>query len=99
MNGWPIQIYMTLVTIYSLFGDDIRMLCFNVDADIVFNILTIISLVSFTIEIILACFAKDEYWLGFYFWLDIISTVSLFTDIGWVFDAMLGTSSGGATNA
>lgn len=91
---------MTIITIYSLFGDDVRSLAFTRPADEIFNILTIIALIAFTVEIVLACLAKDEYWLGFYFWLDFVSTISLITDIGWVMDEMLGTSdSGGATNA
>jgi hypothetical protein len=41
---------------------------------------------------------RDDYWLGFYFWLDIISTVSLIFDIGWIMDLIVGvgqTSSNG----
>jgi hypothetical protein len=91
---------MTIITIYSLFGDDVRSAAFNRNADDTFNVLTIIAMIAFSIEIVFACFAKDDYWLGFYFWLDLISTVSLITDISWVMDLILGTSdSGGATNA
>jgi hypothetical protein len=92
MNGWLFQVIMTITTIYSLFGDDIRTLAFNINADNVFNVLTSIALALFAIEIILASFAKDEYFLGFYFWLDLISTVSLITDIGWIMDAIMGVS-------
>ena len=54
----------------------------------------------FTIEIILASISKEDYFGGFYFWLDLISTVSLITDIGWIMNAMLGVSSnGGGGNA
>jgi len=77
---------MTIVTLYALFGDDFRMLFFSSAADNTFNILTTISLVSFSIELILSCIAKDEYFLGFYFWLDLVSTASLIMDIGWVMD-------------
>ncbi len=92
---------MTIITVYSLFGDDVRQLCFTADADPVFYILTCISFIAFALEIVLACLCKDDYWLGFYFWLDLISTVSLITDIGWAMDAMMGvqSSGGGATNA
>jgi hypothetical protein len=38
---------------------------------------------------------REDYWLGFYFWLDIISTLSLLTDIGWVMNAIVDISSGG----
>lgn len=91
---------MTITTIYSLFGDDIRTLAFDRNADATFYILTSVSFVLFSIEIALACIAKEDYWLGFYFWLDLISTLSLLTDIGWVMDAMMGVEEGGsATDA
>ena len=47
----------------------------------------------FAIEIIIASLVKDDYFMSFYFWLDLISTVSLIFDIGWFWDAILGTGS------
>lgn len=91
---------MTIITIYSLFGDDVRQLAFDANADPTFYVLTIIAFFSFSLEIFLACLAKDDYWLGFYFWLDLVSTISLFTDVGWIMNAIMGVnSSGSATNA
>lgn len=91
---------MTIVTIYSLFGSDVNSLAFTVTADPTFWILSSISLALFSIEIILACISKEDYFFGFYFWLDLISTISLITDIGWIMNSMLGvSSSGGAGNA
>ena len=84
---------MTIITIYSLFGSDVNALAFNVNADSTFWILSSISLGMFTIEIILASISKEDYFLSFYFWLDLVSTVSLITDIGWIMNSMLGVSS------
>ena len=39
-------------------------------------------LIFFTLEVILASIAKKDYFVGFYFWLDIIATLSLIPDIG-----------------
>ena len=89
---------MTAITIYSLFGDDIRMLGFTKDADYTFYSLTSLSFGMFTIELIMACFCKDDYFMGFYFWLDLVSTLSLVTDIGWIMDYAYGTG-GSAGNA
>jgi hypothetical protein len=47
----------------------------------------------FTLEIILASVAKEEYFLTFFFWLDVVSTLSMLTDIGWVWDIMVGENS------
>jgi hypothetical protein len=91
---------MTILTVYTLFGDDVRVLAFDKTADVTFWILTSVSFGAFALEIILASISKDEYFLGFYFWLDLISTISLITDIGWIMNAMMGTSgTGGASNA
>ena len=89
---------MTVVTIYALFGDDVRQLAFHKSADTVFYGLTIAAMSLFMLEILLASIAKENYFLGFYFWLDLIATVSLIFDIGWFWDAILGTG-GSAGNA
>lgn len=53
------------------------------------------------LEIVLASFAKEGYFLSFYFWLDLIATLSLVFDIDWFWAAILGTggSAGNATAA
>jgi len=58
-----------------------------------------VALALFGIEIIIASFAKDDYFNGFYFWLDVISTVSLITDIGWIMQGLMGNSGGSVSNA
>ena len=92
-------IWMVVLTLFALFGDDIRACAFGVSADVTFYCLTIICLFFFTFELTLSSICKPDYFLGFYFWLDLISTVSLITDIGWVWDAMVGTSSSSSSAA
>lgn len=50
-------------------------------ADIVFDVITIIILIVFSIEIFLSTISKPGYVLSFFFWLDVISTISLLIDI------------------
>jgi hypothetical protein len=90
---------MTIVTIYALFGDDLRTVACPKSADEVFYSLTCAALFFFTIEIIMASIAQKDYFLGFYFWLDTVSTLSLLTDIGWLMDSVLGGGSVSAANA
>jgi class 3 adenylate cyclase len=78
------QIFMGIVTVYALFADDIRMLAFTKAEDEIFYTLTTVSMGLFLVEIVLCCFAKDGYFNGFFFWLDVISTLSLVGDIGWI---------------
>ena len=98
LGGWIFQGLMTIITIYSLFGDDVRQIAFKAQTDWIFYVLSSISLAAFSIEIILQSLLREDYWLGFYFWLDIISTVSLLTDIGWVMNAIVDISSGGSSD-
>lgn len=81
---------MTILTMYALFGDDIRLAYFEKDADDAFYFITLISFVMFSVEIIASSFSKDNYVFNFYFWLDFISTISLLADIGWLMDMILG---------
>lgn len=90
---------MTIITIYALFGDDVRAVACPKSADEVFYSLTCVSLFFFTVEIIMASIAQKGYFLGFYFWLDTVSTISLLTDIGWLMDSILGGGSVSAANA
>jgi hypothetical protein len=87
------SIFMTLITVYSLFFDDIRVLGVSKDADNVFYVITLICMACFLVEIVLASIAKDDYFLTFFFWLDLISTLSMVTDVGWIMQG--GKSSGG----
>ncbi len=94
LESWPIQIYMIIITIYSLFFDDIRILYVPKEGDDVFYSLHTLCFVSFSVEIFLAFLANREYWCGFFFWLDMVSTVSLLTDIGWIMNDLISNSSG-----
>ena len=83
---------MTIITIYALFGDDIRMLFFTREADYVFFDLTYLAFASFMVELLLSCVAKEDYLWGFYFWLDLLSTLSLIMDFEPVMEALQGNT-------
>lgn len=75
--------FMTIVTLWALFGDDIRILTAPKEADEAFWIVNIIAMCLFGIELILQSFAIPGYFFGFFFWLDLVATVSLIFDIGY----------------
>ena len=79
---------MTTITLYALFFDDIRILCLPIYADSIVYSFTTFVLVCFSVEIILHSFADRNYINSFFFWLDVISTLSLIFDIGWILQAM-----------
>ncbi|CAK86482.1 unnamed protein product (macronuclear) [Paramecium tetraurelia] len=90
IDGWGFSLLMALVTIYALFGDDIRILSVNKDGDDIFFILTSVCIACFTIEIVLTCIVNPAYLFNFYFWLDLISTATMILDIGWLTDHWYG---------
>lgn len=50
----------------------------------------------FLLELFLTSLSKDDYFLSFFFWLDLISTLSILLDIGWISNAIYG--SGGTSS-
>lgn len=54
-------------------------------------------LILFIAEIILSAISKQDYFLTFFFWLDVVSTISMIPDIGFIWNAMIGE--GGARSA
>lgn len=75
------QLYLLILTFYALFADDYRIITSPKNLDIVYDVITLISIVSFTTEIVISVFAKVGYFLSYFFFLDIISTFSLVLDI------------------
>jgi len=73
----------TFLTVYALVGDDFRVMLTSKPADIYFNIITIMCIFVFSLEIGLSCLGKDDYILGFFFFLDCVSTATLFLDLSW----------------
>lgn len=87
------SILMSLITVYALFGDDIRNLSTRPSADPVFYSFTTIAMFFFILELLLSSFAKVDYLWSFYFWLDLVGTLSLIPDIGWLYALMVGGTS------
>lgn len=56
-------------------------------------------MIFFAIEIVVASIAKPDYFFGFYFWLDFVATVSLITDIGWIWNVIIGAEDFSTGNA
>lgn len=85
-----VQAFIFLVTIYALLGDDLRVIYASKEEDYIFTQLTTFSLFVFLLEIIIASLVKPEYRFGFFFWLDLGSTLSLITDIDIVMQFLTG---------
>lgn len=90
---WYVQTVMFFFTVYALFGDDIRILVAPRSADNIFHAISFVYITLFFAELISLCLAKPRYLFSFYFFIDLIATLSLLIDIPWVWDPIAGTSS------
>jgi len=81
LESGHVSMWMANITIWSLFGDDLRLFATDADADLGFLVLVWVCLASFAIELALSVFALEKYAGGFYFWLDSVATLSLLADI------------------
>ena len=75
---------MSFVTFYALFADDIRILLLPKEADTTMDILTIIAMTLYLIELVLGVLAIENYALSFYFWVDLVSLISMLPDISFL---------------
>lgn len=55
-------------------------------------------MICFIVELVLASIAQEGYFLGFFFWLDLVSTISMIPDCGWIWDPITGGGSTAATD-
>ena len=98
LDHWAWSSFMATLTIYALFGDDIRLAATAQPADDVFFSLSTICLSFFLLELFLASIVKSKYRFSFYFYLDLISCISMVTDIGWLWMMIIGDGSGKGGN-
>ena len=85
---------MTIVTIYALFFDDFRLIALPMKYDDITFGFTLGSMILFFGEILMNTYATPTYFNSFFFWLDLISTISMIPDCGWIWNAMIDPESG-----
>ena len=67
IDGTRITLFMTAVTLWTLFGDDIRLVAFTQEDDRIFVYIVYACFFLFALEMMLACIAKRDYPFGFFF--------------------------------
>ena len=98
LDSTPFLVFTSLLTIIVLFASDIQIAFLRVEVDKTFNICQCIILGIFLLEFILNCLAKKDYLFSFFFYLDLIATISIIQDIDWIINPILGYSSNTATS-
>mmetsp|Transcript_39516 Transcript_39516/g.113706 ORF Transcript_39516/g.113706 Transcript_39516/m.113706 type:complete len:980 (+) Transcript_39516:112-3051(+) len=90
IDNVKLQVFMFLITVYALVGEDVRMVSYTSNSDdLYFNIVTICALLLFSFEMVCSCIGKDDYFLSFFFFLDLVATSSLILDITWVYEVLI----------
>lgn len=82
-------IIFTILTIFALFSDDVKIITSSKSADATFSAFVIFVLSCFVIELVLASIAQKNYIFSFFFFLDLISIITMFLDIHWVSEAII----------
>jgi hypothetical protein len=78
--------------VYSLLSDDVRTAFFSKVVDMGFDCTSLAVLSIFSVEILLSSWVVDGYFLSFFFYLDIASTISIIFDINFISDMIFNTS-------
>lgn len=74
------QIFITIFTVTSLFMEDIRIIFIDISADTIVDGVNILFILIFTLEIVLSL-SVPKYLNSFFFYLDVLSTLSIIMDI------------------
>jgi len=73
-------------TIYALFAFDLNLALGNKDADLVIGYTTFAVFIIFVVELVLSLACVAGY-IRFFFWLDVVATISLYFEIGFLLQA------------
>jgi len=90
---------MSIVTVYTLFFDDIRMVLFKKSMDDIFYNLSFVSMIVFALEFLISCYALDGYFMTFFFYLDFISIITMIPDVGWLWELIVGEGQSSSSQA
>lgn len=88
IEGKYITILMSVTTVFALFGDDLRLWLTTKDADPYFYAGLSVSFVLFALEIFINSCVLNDFKFSFFWWLDIIATLSLISDIAWAIEGI-----------
>ena len=90
MDSHSVVVFMMLVTVLALFGEDFKVLALNKSMDEYWSWQTFAILLIFGVEWLLQCAVRKAYIGSLFFWLDFLATVSLVTDISFIANALFG---------
>ena len=86
------------IIIFILIEEELKSLFTNKSADLPFSIIIIIFMLFYIFELIMFSILLKDYFLKFYFWIDIISIISTLLDIHWFCNSIIESVGGGKIN-
>lgn len=84
-----LEFFFNILVFYALFADDIRTIFLPKSADVVMDSITFLCIFVFTCEIFVSILIRKGYFNSFFFYLDIVSTLTLFFDLTYVYEQVL----------
>jgi hypothetical protein len=84
--------FMMVITVIALFGEDFRLLALSAAVDDFWNWLTFVIFLCFSVEWVIYCIFKKDYFGSLFFWLDLLATLSLITDVRWMSESIFGAN-------
>lgn len=81
LESVSVTVWMTILTLWALYAEDFKIALTDNDADTAFSAIAFVAFVFFFLEWSLASWSVPKYLFSFFFWLDLVATLSLVTDI------------------
>ena len=82
-NRW-FNLLLTVMTIFALFGQDFGALVAPNKYQPIFDSLILVGIATFVVELMLSFIVRPEYRWTFFFYLDVISTLSMILDLSFI---------------
>ena len=81
-----LEIFFNILVFYALFADDFRTIVLPKSADYYMDSITVVCIFVFSSEVLVSIVIRKGYFNSFFFYLDILSTLTLFFDITYVYE-------------
>jgi hypothetical protein len=92
LRSWTWTLLITILTFYTLFSDDVKVIFFNPTHGLYFDIANYICMAFFVLEIVLQAISDTKnYLFSFYFFLDVISTLTMILDLQYFSESTSGS--------
>ena len=88
-------IIQIIITVFILIEEEIKNIVTKKKADAHFSVLVIIFMVYYIFELIAYSRIIKDYFLNFYFWLDLISIITTLLDVHWFYNLIIEKVGGG----